>query len=76
MSLASRLRIHVYTAYPPKPDLLAESGTRAETARETARALGPVRAVTDTTEHATAAWPDPHGPDVTVFGPRRPRFSD
>jgi hypothetical protein len=71
----SRISIRVYQApapgLPPPPDPLAESRQRRAHGWAAARALGPERSLRDMSERFTRSWPDPHGPDVTVFGPPR-----
>lgn len=70
-----RISIRVYQApapgLPPPPDPLAESRQRRARGWAAARALGPERSLRDMSERFTRSWPDPHGPDVTVFGPPR-----
>jgi hypothetical protein len=70
-----RISIRVYRApapgLPPPPDPLAESRQRRAQGWAAARALGPERSLSDMSERFTRSWPDPHGPDVTVFGPPR-----
>ena len=68
----SRISIRVYQAHAAAPpDPVAESRQRRAQGWAAARALGPERSLRDMSERFTRSWPDPHGPDVTVFGPPR-----